>query len=938
MVESRGGQGISFCFCLLGGRPLAADQRPVSVPTLVMTGGPLDGTAYPLALTGRDLTLGSSMDADVQIMLGNVEPFHARIAFGSAGLVIADAGSATGVFLNGEKVEGEQPLQDADRIYLGPPGAKGSARLLVRLPGGEASAALDPGTKKATAPAFGQTKAPALDGEEPSLALENDAQDAFEAEAPSLSLEMDDEASARDAEPPQELDLGFGAVGAADGPVVDDTGAGPPLSAEEAGPAEDDGDTLFAAPLPPPAPASTRAERPPPPPAPPASAPPPAPPAPPPPPTHERLTAPPPPPPRPAPPPDYQTELPSIPTESLPPTEAPFPTLRPTTRPAAETQARAGARGRARRRRSPSIPVMPVVGGLLALAVVAVIGWFFFLRATPPAIASIVPPQAEPGQTISVIGSNFRSSAGENTVLFGDQSAQVTAATFSQLQVVVPTGIKDQVQVVVETKHGRTSPAFFSVVAVPTVTLLEPDVAMPGQAILIRGDNLSGPRLSVEFGGMAAATVEPTSDGVRAAVPNLQLPEGSKTPVIVRVGDKATKPLDLIVGRLPLVLEIDPRQGAVGDRIVLKGRGFQPNPSANAVTFAGQPALVLSATSTELAVVAPAPPAGEIQPDVPVVVAAAGRVSSPSSFLLARNSTSAYLPHFFAAPVREYPDDGLVFVSTELGPVLVIGGRADAASTGERAFKLAAALNALVEGAASKPPAFEERERPEPSVAVVGEVRPFLVPTAQDAAAYSRNWETGRGAGRQVSTAALARHWAALLQDYFGLFLYRQRPLKMPALSPNGRVLTEIYAEASRRSPGGSSVPSNLLLPTSASMAAALKRMALVVSAEPGRAAVAVEGRWSGTIEDPQYGTRRFEVELRNERGALAGTLTTWSGEVALRAPLRNIGFDSGAVRFTVDLQGAANEFRGTLDANAVTGTIQRRGKAAGSFALQFVE
>jgi hypothetical protein len=437
---------------------------------------------------------------------------------------------------------------------------------------------------------------------------------------------------------------------------------------------------------------------------------------------------------------------------------------------------------------------------------------------------------------------------------------------------------------------------------------------------------------------MPAAAVEPVPEGVRVAVPNLQLPEGSKTSVLVRAGDKATKPLDFLVGRLPLVIEAKPGSGAVGDRVVLVGRGFLPDAPVNAVTFGGQPALVLSASPTELAVVAPAPAQGDVQPEVTVVVTAGGRASSPFSFLLARSGTSGYVPRFFAAPVSEHTDGGFVFVSTELGPVILLGGRADAASPAERAFKLAGSLNALVAGAASKPPAFELRERPEPSVAVVGDVKPFLVPTEEDAAAYSRNWETGRGAGRRVGTAALARHWAALLQDYFGLFLYRQRPLRIPALSPHGRVLTEIYAEASRRSPDGTNVPGSLVLPTPVSMATSLKRMALVVSGEAGRAAVAVEGRWSGTIEDPEFGARRFEVELRSEGGRLAGSLTTWSGEIALRAPLRAIGFDSGSVRFTVDLQGVANEFRGTLAGNAITGTVGRRGKGPASFALQFVE
>jgi hypothetical protein len=918
---------------------LTDDQRRVSVPTLVMTGGPLDGTAYPLALTGKDLTVGSSMDADVQIMLGNVESFHARISFGPAGLVIADAGSATGVFLNGEKIEGEHSLQQGDRIYLGPPGAKGSARLLVLLPGGEAKAATGAGPKKAAVPALGDHAAPALEGEEEPLALAADAFETTGDETPALTLEADEEAPVEGAARADELDLGLGAGGIAGHPVVDDTGAGPTLEAEEVGPLEEEGDSLFAAPLPPaPPPPPSRAEPPalprPAPPQPPparaaAPAPPAAPPSLPPPPSPERHAT-----------PDYQTELPSIPAVPEPPADTSFPSLRSTTRPPAPAPARAGGRGkaRARRRAAPRVPVLPVAGGLVGLLLVGALGWLLFLRPTPPALASITPAQAEPGRTVTLAGRNFRSTAGENRVLFGEQPGQVVAASSHELQVIVPTGIREQVPVVVETPSGRTGPLSFTVIAVPTATALEPDVALPGQKVLIRGENLKGARLAVEFGGMAAAAVEPVPEGLRAVVPNLQLPEGSKTPVIVHVADRSTKPLELLVGRLPLVLELKPKQGAVGDRVVLAGRGFLADPTANAVTFGGQAALVLSASPTELSVVVPAAPAAEVQPDVPVVVAVGGRASSPSSFLVARNATSGYVPHFFAAPVPDYPDAGFAFVSTELGPVLVLAGRADAASTTERAFKVAASLNALVAQAATRPLAFEARERPEPSVAVVGEVQPFLVPTAQDAAAYSRNWDTGRGAGKAVGTDAVARHWAALLQDYFGLFLYRQRPLKMPALSRNGRVLTDIYAEASRRSPDGTSVPTSLVLPTPPSMAAALKRMALVVSGEGGRAAVAVEGRWAGTIEDPEYGTRRFEVEVSSEGGHLAGTLTTWSGEIAVRAPVRNIGFEGGAVRFTVDLQGAANEFRGTLDGNTVTGTVERRGKAAGSFKLQFVE
>jgi hypothetical protein len=462
---------------------------------------------------------------------------------------------------------------------------------------------------------------------------------------------------------------------------------------------------------------------------------------------------------------------------------------------------------------------------------------------------------------------------------------------------------------------------------------------MPGQVVLVKGAGFQDQKITAQVGGVAATAVEATPEGARVTIPAVPVAEGSKTSLTLRAGAAAPKSFDLYIGRLPLVTDVSPRRGAVGDRVVLKGRGFQPDPLANTVTFATEPALVISATATELVVVAPPPPVGDIAPELPVVVTVAGRAStSQASFALLRGATSGFVPRFFAAPVTEFPGTGLVFISTELGPVLLLGGPAEAPSTTERAVKVAATLNALVSGAASRPPAFELRERPRPSVAVVGQVSPFLAPTAEDAAAYSRDWEKGRISGRRVGPPAVARHWAALLQDYFGLFLYRQRPLRMVAVSPRGKVLTEIYGEANRRSPGGTSVPTSLVLPPSASMAESLRLMALVVSSEPGRAAVAVEGRWDGTVEDPDLGTRRFDLSLRTEGGRLAGTLTTWRGKVALKAPVRDIGFDRGSVRFTVDQQGTAYHFKGTLENNTVTGTIERAGKAPANFTLRFVE
>jgi hypothetical protein len=205
-------------------------------------------------------------------------------------------------------------------------------------------------------------------------------------------------------------------------------------------------------------------------------------------------------------------------------------------------------------------------------------------------------------------------------------------------------------------------------------------------------------------------------------------------------------------------------------------------------------------------------------------------------------------------------------------------------------------------------------------------------------AAYSRSWQGTRGGGRRVTASALARHWAAVLQDYIGLFLYRQRPLRVLALSPRGKVLNDIYGEAARRAPGGTGVPTAIVLPTSTSVASDLRAMALVVSTEGGRAAVAAEGRWVGTIQDADLGDRPFTVQMRSEGGRLAGTITTSAGGIDLVAPLREVAFDRGNVRFTADLQGAAYRFKGALEGNTLSGTIDRPGRPPARFTLQYAE
>ena len=279
-----------------------------------------------------------------------------------------------------------------------------------------------------------------------------------------------------------------------------------------------------------------------------------------------------------------------------------------------------------------------------------------------------------------------------------------------------------------------------------------------------------------------------------------------------------------------------------------------------------------------------------------------------------------------------------MFVSSELGPVLLLGGPGEAASTAERAVALSAALNALVTNAQTKPPAFELRERPQPGGGRRG--RGAHVPRADARGRRGLLEELGDRARRRPPRGP-GRRGPPLGRAAAGLL----RPVPLPAaaaaaspISPRGKVLTEIYGEANRRAPGGNNVPGSVVLPTPRawrpgcgwwrswsratpaarrwrSRAAGTGRSRTRTSASALPGAHAPGGR-------PARGDAHHLARLDRAQGRRCATSAS----------------SAASVSFTVDLQGTAFRFRGTLENNTVTGTIERAGKPPARFTLQFVE
>ena len=197
-------------------------------------------------------------------------------------------------------------------------------------------------------------------------------------------------------------------------------------------------------------------------------------------------------------------------------------------------------------------------------------------RKVAPELVSIAPTRVDAGQTVTLSGKHFAKDPADNTVLFGTLPGKVSAASASELKVVVPQEAKAQLAVTVETKGGRSAPVSLEVVPVATASAVDPDVGMPGQSVLIHGEGFSAQRVAVRFAGLPAASVEEVPGGLKVVVPQIALPEGSATTVTVETSGQPARSFPFILGRLPLLLEASPARGVIGERGHAQGSRLRP--------------------------------------------------------------------------------------------------------------------------------------------------------------------------------------------------------------------------------------------------------------------------------------------------------------------------------------------------------------------------
>jgi sugar lactone lactonase YvrE len=296
-------------------------------------------------------------------------------------------------------------------------------------------------------------------------------------------------------------------------------------------------------------------------------------------------------------------------------------------------------------------------------------------KQTYPTITSVKPLSAKPGDTITIIGTNFNLNPLMDTVKFNGISAYVQKALSDTLYVIVPAGnCSGTVSV---NGIGSTGPQFTVLPAGVnfTITGIKPLSAKPGDTIIITGThfNLNPAMDTVKFNSISAKVEKANADTLFVIVPS-----GNATGTVTVNGISAPGPAFVVLQNK--ITAVKPYWGNQGDTILIIGTIFNPNSTKDTVTISGVTALVIKASADSLYVIVPltssgnvivngvtAPPPGFIYGPSIIVTTVAGNnipnipsnfqggyTDGPDSIALFNNPTGIHFDHQGNLLVSEY--------------------------------------------------------------------------------------------------------------------------------------------------------------------------------------------------------------------------------------------------------------------------------------------
>ncbi len=165
-------------------------------------------------------------------------------------------------------------------------------------------------------------------------------------------------------------------------------------------------------------------------------------------------------------------------------------------------------------------------------------------------ILSLQPFTGLPGQTITIYGQNFSSTASANTVMINGVAATVVAASSTSLTVTVPNGATSgQVSVTVNGVTVSSGTLNFTVVGPPVITSITPPYGAIGQkltGVVIQGTNLDGAQFYLLGGGF----VSPVAVNSTQATVNINLGQTPGRYTLTAIGSTGASTSQLTNGNV----------------------------------------------------------------------------------------------------------------------------------------------------------------------------------------------------------------------------------------------------------------------------------------------------------------------------------------------------------------------------------------------------
>ena len=251
---------------------------------------------------------------------------------------------------------------------------------------------------------------------------------------------------------------------------------------------------------------------------------------------------------------------------------------------------------------------------------------------TPVSVARVDPRAGDIGERVTLTGTGFSPTLGENTVQIGTIAAHVVAATPTELVVEVPEGARSGAWTVAVTGSGnaRTREPFM-VTLRPHITALEPERGIPGTRVTLRGTNFPADRslASVRLNGAEIPMESYARDAIVVTIPRDA--QTGRFQVIGRLQGTGTAPQEFFVLQPVQLQSVDPPAGPIGSTVTLHGSGFEPDPARLTLRLGPQVIRPTRNSTTEIVFTVPRAARGGT-----VAVEADGRqpVSSAQPFVI----------------------------------------------------------------------------------------------------------------------------------------------------------------------------------------------------------------------------------------------------------------------------------------------------------------